>query len=189
MKKIIFTVIVLFILSPYALAGDIPEAQLTKVGDKVSLSALLETTKENCSKTEIGVYGSSQTYEIDKELFYKTAEKITLTDIENTLITNPSGSIIIRCYENGDIHEVTVWENCTVAGSRVSSTSAPTGDYIIKAKDFEKLASFLPDEAKPKLSPLKSLYARVICQPTAVYVISVLLLIIIGIGYKIKKKH
>lgn len=39
-------------------------------------------------------------------------------------------------------------------------SSAPTGDYIMKAEDFNKLLSLLPQEAQQKLPPVKSLHAN-----------------------------
>lgn len=135
-------------------------AKFTKVGDEITLSSLTETNNEKCYKVEIGILGNSKVYEIDKNKFYKISDAIKLVDIDNVLVTNPENGLVVRCYEGKDLHEITLWDNCKVAGSRVSMNSAPIGDYIIKAEDFDKLISLLPEDAHPKLPPIKNLYAN-----------------------------
>ena len=173
-------------------------ATLTEVGDEITLAALTETNADSSYKVEIGLFGKQESYEIDKREFFRIADRIRLIDVENTLVMNPAGGLVIHCYEDGDIHEITIWDNCKVAGSRVASSSAPTGDYVMKAEDYKKLSSLLPDDAKPKLPPLKSIYANFtywfIYNSTTAYLIgAIVLVVIIGaigfiIGYKIKKK-
>ena len=173
-------------------------ATLTEVGDEITLAALTETNADSSYKVEIGLFGKQERYEIDKREFFRIADRIRLIDVENTLVMNPTDGLVIHCYEDGDIHEITIWDNCKVAGSRVASSSAPTGDYIMKAEDYKKLSTLLPEDAKPKLPPLKSLYANFIYwfiyNSTTAYIIgAIVLVVIIGaigfiIGYKIKKK-
>lgn len=205
MKKIIlFFVLINLLLSINftVFAGDVPEgllsnATLTEIGDEITLSALTETNADLSFKVEIGLFGRQEKYEIDKREFFKIADEIRLVDVENTLIVNPDGGLVIHCYEDNDINEITIWDNCKVAGSRVASDSAPTGDYIMKAQDYNKLISLLPEEVKQELAPLKSLYAKFvywfIFNSTAAYISgAIILVLIIGaigfiIRYKIKK--
>lgn len=158
-------------------------SRLTEVGDEITLAALTETDDENCYKVEMGLFGKSEVYEIDKSKFYKLAEDIRLVDVENILAMDTDDALIIKCYEGATPFEITIWDNCTVAGSRVAMYSAPTGDYIIKAEDFNKLLSMLPEEAQPKLPPLKNLYANFlywyVYNSTKVYVIGAVLLVAI----------
>ena len=173
-------------------------ATLTEVGDEITLAALTETNADSSYKVEIGLFGKQESYEIDKREFFRIADRIRLIDVENTLVMNPADGLVIHCYEDGDINEITIWDNCKVAGSRVASNSAPTGDYIMMAEDYKKLSTLLPEDAKPKLPPLKSLYANFIYwfiyNSTTAYIIgAIVLVVIIGaigfiIGYKIKKK-
>ena len=173
-------------------------ATLTEVGDEITLAALTETNADSSYKVEIGLFGKQESYEIDKREFFRIADRIRLIDVENTLVMNSADGLVIHCYEDGDIHEITIWDNCKVAGSRVASSSAPTGDYIIKAEDYKKLSGLLPEDAKPKLPPLKSLYANFvywfIYNSTTAYIIGAIVLVVIIsaigfiIGYKIKKK-
>ena len=173
-------------------------ATLTEVGDEITLAALTETNADSSYKVEIGLFGKQESYEIDKREFFRIADRIRLIDVENTLVMNPADGLVIHCYEDDDIHEITIWDNCKVAGSRVASNSAPTGDYIMMAEDYKKLSTLLPEDAKPKLPPLKSLYANFIYwfiyNSTTAYIIgAIVLVVIIGaigfiIGYKIKKK-
>ena len=173
-------------------------ATLTEVGDEITLAALTETNADSSYKVEIGLFGKQESYEIDKREFFRIADRIRLIDVENTLVMNPADGLVIHCYEDDDIHEITIWDNCKVAGSRVASNSAPTGDYIMMAEDYKKLSTLLPEDAKPKLPPLKSLYANFIYwfiyNSTTAYIIgAIVIVVIIGaigfiIGYKIKKK-
>ena len=173
-------------------------SQLTEVGDEITLSALTETDNEDCYKVEMSLFGKSEVYEIDKDKFYKLAEEIRLVDVENILSMDTDDALVIRCYEDATPHTITIWANCTVAGSRVAMYSAPTGDYIIKAEDFNKLLSMLPEEAQPKLPPLKSLYANFvywfIYNSTTAYVIGAIAIIVLvsivvfTIRYKRKRK-
>ena len=170
-------------------------ATLTEVGDEITLAALTETNADSSYKVEIGLFGKQESYEIDKREFFRIADRIRLIDVENTLVMNPADGLVIHCYEDDDIHEITIWDNCKVAGSRVASNSAPTGDYIMMAEDYKKLSTLLPEDAKPKLPPLKSLYANFIYwfiyNSTTAYIIgAIVLVVIIGaigfiIGYKI----
>lgn len=157
-------------------------AKLTEVGDEITLADLTEITSERCDKVEIGIFGKEEIYEIDKKEFYSLADRIKLVDVENVLVSDPDG-IVFRCYGAGDPHEVTIWENCTVEGRRTSMYSAPTGDYVIRAEDYEKLTTLLPKEAQPKMPPLKSLYANFaywfIYNSKAAYAGGVLILIIL----------
>lgn len=173
-------------------------ATLTEVGDEITLSALTETDGDACYKAEIALLGKQQSYEIDKRELYKIADRIRLIDVENTLVMDPDVGMVIRCYEGDDVHEVTIWDSCKVAGSRMAMYSAPTGDYIIKAEDFNKLLSLLPEDTQPKLPPLKNLYANFIYwfiyNSTTAYTIgAIILAVLLGvvgfiIGHKIKKK-
>ena len=173
-------------------------ATLTEVGDEITLAALTETNADSSYKVEIGLFGKQESFEIDKREFFRIADRIRLIDVENTLVMNPADGLVIHCYEDDDIHEITIWDNCKVAGSRVASNSAPTGDYIMMAEDYKKLSTLLPEDAKPKLPPLKSLYANFIYwfiyNSTTAYIIgAIVIVVIIGaigfiIGYKIKKK-
>lgn len=135
-------------------------AKHTEVGDEITLTAITATNNEKCDKVEFGLIGKNKRYEIDKREFYKLADDIRLIDIENVLVMDPEGGLVIKCFEGADLHEVTIFDNCKVPGSRVMMYSAPIGDYIIKAEDFNKLLSLLPEDAQPKLPPLKNLYAN-----------------------------
>lgn len=135
-------------------------AKLTEVGDEITLAAITETNNEKCDKVEFSLFGKNKRYEIDKREFYRLADDIRLIDIENVLVMDPEGGLVIRCFEGANLHEVTIYDNCKVAGSRVMMYSAPTGDYIIKAEDLNKLLSLLPEDAQTKLPPLKNLYAN-----------------------------
>lgn len=156
-------------------------ARHTAVGDEITLAALTETNYENCRKVEMSLFNKSEVYEIDKIKFYTLAEDIKLVDIENVLTMDTDDGLVIRCYDRDESKEITIWDNCTVAGSRVSMYSAPTGDYIIKAENFNELVSLLPEEAQPKLPPLKSLYANFIYwfiyNATTAYIIGTIILI------------
>lgn len=173
-------------------------ATLTEVGDEITLAALTETNADSSYKVEIGLFGKQESYEIDKREFFRIADRIRLIDVENTLVMNPADGLVIHCYEDGDIHEITIWDNCKVAGSRVASSSAPTGDYTIKASDYKELVSLFPEEAKAKLPPLNSPSANLLYwvfnNPTEAKVAAALIVVLlvggIGflVGYKIKKK-
>jgi len=169
-------------------------ATLTEVGEEITLEALTEILKEDCSKVEISLFGGQQSYEIDVQDFYRMASKIRCVDVENTLVADQDDGIVIRCYEVSKFKEIVIWDNCKVAGSRVAMNSAPTGDYIIKAEDYQKLASLLPEEAQPNLPPLKSLYANFIYwfiyNSTTAYIIGTILLVVITgiIIYAVGKK-
>ena len=71
--------------------------------------------------------------------------------------------------------------------------SAPTGDYVIRAEDFNKLLDLLPEEARPELPPLKSLYANIvywaIYNPTAAYTMGVVILTVLLITAVFIIKH
>lgn len=174
-------------------------ATLTEVGDEITLAALTETDRAACYKTELALFGKQQSYEIDKREFYRIAAEIRLMDVENTLVMDADGGLVIRCYEEDAVHEITIWDNCKVAGGCVAANSAPTCDYIINAEDYQKLISLLPVEAQPKLPPLKNLYANFIYwfmyNSTTAYMIgAIVLVVLIGVigfvmGYKIKKKR
>ena len=167
-------------------------SRLTEVGDETTLAALTETDNGNCYKVEMSLFGQSEVYEIDKSKFYRLAENIRLVDVENVLAMDTDNALIISCYEDVEPCVITIWDNCTVAGSRVAMYSAPTGDYIIKAEDFNELLSLLPEEAQPKLPPLKSLYANFmywfIFNSTTAYVIgTVILVALVGVIVLIAK--
>ena len=91
-----------------------------------------------------------------------------------------------------------IWDDCKVADSRTEMFSAPSGDYIIKAADYEKLIELFPEEAKVKLPPLNSPSANLLYwvfnNPTEAKVGATLIVVLlvsgIGflVGYKIKKK-
>lgn len=168
---------------------------LTEVGDEIKLSTLTETDSENCCKVEIGLFGKNTKYEIDGNEFFTLADGIGLVDIENILVMDTEGGLVIRCYDDSDVHEVTVWDNCAVAGRRVSMHSAPTGDYIMKAEDFNKLLSLLPQEAQQKLPPVKSLYANFVYwftyNSTTAYAVGAIILValICIIVFAIRKRR
>lgn len=170
-------------------------ARLTKIGDEITLAALSEMNSERCSKVEIGIFGKSTVYEIDKNMFYKLADRIRLVDVENILVTEPVGGLVIRCYNGAEPEEITIWDNCSVAGGRVAMYSAPTGDYIIKAEDYKELLSLLPDDVQPKLPPIKNLYANFlywfIFNSTTAYIVGALILaVLVGIVFlKIKSRR
>lgn len=173
-------------------------ADLTVVGETVSLTSVLNFNEFECDKVEFSLFGKQDKYEIDKDKFLKLADEIILTDVENTLVLDTDDALIIRTYGK-DVCELTIWDNCMVAGSRVSAYSAPTGDYIIKAEDYRKLNSLLPEEAQVKLPPLKNFYANLvywyIYNSTTAYVIAALIgVVLIGtlgfwIGFKVRKKR
>ncbi len=168
-------------------------AKLTEVGEAITLATLTEMKVEDCTKVEMGLFGSTEIYEISKDKFYKLAEEIKLVDVENVLVTNADDGMVIRCHDGVNTHEVIIWDNCTVAGSRVAMYSAPTGDYRIKAEGYAKLLSQLPEEAQLKLPPLKSLYANFaywfIYNAREAYIIGGLVLaVLIGMVWVITKK-
>ncbi len=172
-------------------------AALTEEGEEISLAALFELDREKCDKIEFSLFNRQQNYEIDKEKFFNLADEIYLKDVKNTLASSDD-SFVINAYEGERTYSVYMWDNCKVASSRTEMFSAPQGDYIIKAADYEKLIKLFPEEAQPKLPKLKSTYANlvywVIDNPTLAYTIGELILIVlvgaIGfvIGYKIRKK-
>lgn len=172
-------------------------ARHTKVGDEITLAQLTETDNENCYKVEMGLFGKSEKYEIDKSKFYSLAESVKLIDVEDVFVMDTDNALVIRCYDGTDPHELTVWDNCTASGSRVAMFSAPRGDYVIKAEDFNKLISLLPKDAAPKLPPMKNLYANFlywfIFNSTTAYIIGALVFAILLSGIVIiirrKKKH
>ncbi|MBQ7033949.1 MAG: hypothetical protein IJN25_09885 [Clostridia bacterium] len=172
-------------------------ARYTEVGDAIPLAALTETNTENCSKVEMSLFGKSEVYEIDKSKFYELAEDIRLVDIENVLVMDVDDSLVIRCYDGAEPHLITIWDNCTASGSRAATNSAPTGDYIIKAEDYNALLSLLPEEAQPKLPPLRNLYANFmywfIFNSTTAYIIAaVIFAVLIGTAIYflyLRKKH
>ena len=173
-------------------------AALTIEGEEISLTGLFEIIDiDKCDKIEFALFNRQAKYEIDKEKFFKLADEICLKDVKNTLASSDN-SFVINAYEGEKIYSVYMWDNCKVANSRTEMFSAPQGDYIIKAADYEKLIELFPEEAQPNLPKLKSTYANfaywVIDNPTLAYTIGALILIIlvgaIGfvIGYKIRKK-
>lgn len=170
-------------------------AKLTEVGDEITLTAITETNNEKCDKVEFGVFGKNKRYEIDKSEFYRLADDIRLIDVENVLVMEPEGGLVIRCSEGTDIREVIVYDNCKVAGSRVMMYSAPTGDYIIKAEDFNKLLSLLPEDAQTKLPPLKNLHANLmywfIFNSRTAYIIGMAALVVLlgAVAFIIKNKR
>ena len=161
------------------------------------MAELTETDNENCYKVEIGLFGKAEVYETDKSKFYKLAEDVRLVDVEDVFVMDTDGGLVIRCYDGADPHEITIWDNCTASGSRVAMFSAPRGDYVIKAEDFNKLISLLPEDATQKLPPIKNLYANFlywfIFNSTTAYIIgaSVLVVLVGGIiiGVRRKKKN
>ena len=173
-------------------------AALTEEGEEISLAGLFEIIDiDKCDKIEFALFNRQAKYEIDKEKFFKLADEIYLKDVKNTLASSDN-SFVINVYEGEKTYSVYMWDNCKVANSRTEMFSAPQGDYIIKAADYEKLIELFPEEAQPNLPKLKSTYANfaywVIDNPTLAYTIGALILIIlvgaIGfvIGYKIRKK-
>ncbi len=172
-------------------------AALTEEGAEISLTALFEIDRDKCDKIEFALFNRQQNYEIDKEKFFTIADKIILKDVKNTLASSDDSFVINAC-EGEKTYSVYMWDNCKVANSRTEMFSAPQGDYIIKAADYEKLIELFPEEAQPNLPKLKSTYANfaywIIDNPTTAYTIGALILIIfvgvIGfvIGYKIRKK-
>jgi len=176
---------------------DKSNAALTIEGEEISLTTLLEVDKDKCDKIEFSPNGTQGGYVIDKEKFFKLADEIYLKDIKNTLATNDDG-FVITAYEGDKTYSVFMWDKCKVEGSRTAMYSALTGDYIIKAADYEKLIELFPEEAQPNHPKLKSTYANfaywVIDNPTLTYTIGAFILIIlvgaIGfvIGYKIREK-
>ena len=173
-------------------------ATFTEEGDEISLTALLGVEKSKCDKVKIRLNGTSDDFEIDKGKFYELADNIYLTDIKNVLAQASSGSFDIVAYKGNKIYTVYMWDKCLVSGSRTEMHSAPTGDYTIKASDYEKLVSLFPEEAKAKLPPLSSPSANLLYwvfnNPTEAKVVATLIVVLllggIGflIGYKIKKK-
>lgn len=177
---------------------DKSNAALTIEGEEISLAGLFEIIDiDKCDKIEFALFNRQAKYEIDKEKFFKLADEIYLKDVKNTLASSDN-SFVINAYEGEKTYSVYMWDNCKVANSRTEMFSAPQGDYIIKAADYEKLIELFPEEAQPNLPKLKSTYANfaywVIDNPTLAYTIGTLILIIlvgaIGflIGYKIRKK-
>ena len=168
-------------------------AGLTEVGDEITLSVLTELNNEDCTKIEVGLFNRTERYEIDTSEFYKLADDIWLKDVDNVLAMDTDGGFVIRCYNGDSVNNVTIWDNCTVAGSRVAMNSAPTGDYVIRAEDFNKLLDLLPEEARPELPPLKSLYANIvywaIYNPTAAYTMGVVILTVLLITAVFIIKH
>ncbi len=172
-------------------------AALTEEGEEISLTVLLGVDRDKCDKIEFTFFGRQQNYEIDKEKFFTMADKIILKDVKNTLASSDD-SFVITAYEGEKIYSVYMWDKCRVESSRTAMYSAPQGDYIIKAADYEKLIELFPEEAQPDLPKLKSTYANfiywVIDNPTLAYTIGALILIVpagaIGfvIGYKIRRK-
>ena len=173
-------------------------AALTIEGEEISLTGLFEIIDiDKCDKIEFALFNRQAKYEIDKEKFFKLADEIYLKDVKNTLASSDN-SFVINAYEGEKIYSVYMWDNCKVANSRTEMFSAPQGDYIIKAADYEKLIELFPEEAQPNLPKLKSTYANfaywVIDNPTLAYTIGALILIILVgaisfvIGYKIRKK-
>lgn len=179
MKKtisLIGIIVILLSMTMTTFAGSIPEdllhsgeaqiffAEVIEAyqsnGDEITLATLLETEIENCSEVEFLVNSHFGGFEVDKTKFYDIANEIRLIDVENILVMDADAGLHIRCYEGNEVHEITIWDNCTIAGSRVAMHSAPTGDYIIKAEDFNELLTLLPEEAQPTLPPHKSLYAN-----------------------------
>lgn len=120
------------------------------------------------------------------------------TDIKNVLAQASSGSFDIVAYKGDETYSVYMWDKCLVGGKRTAMYSAPTGDYTIKAADYEKLVSLFPEEAKAKLPPLNSTSANLLYwvfnNPTEAKVVAALIIVLllggIGflVGYKIKKK-
>ena len=177
---------------------DKSNATLTIEGEEISLTGLFEIIDiDKCDKIEFTLFNRQAKYEIDKEKFFKLADEIYLKDVKNTLASSDN-SFVINAYEGEKTYSVYMWDNCKVSNSRTEMFSAPQGDYIIKAADYEKLIELFPEEAQPNLPKLKSTYANfaywVIDNPTLAYTIGALILIIlvgaIGfvIGYKIRKK-
>ena len=174
-------------------------ARFTEVGDEIALSTLVETKADDCTKVSFHINNKVGGYEIDKDEFYKIADQIRLTDIENKLVFDTDDALWIRVYEGEDVYELTLWDNCMVSGRRTEVNSAPTGDYIIKAEDYQKVISLLPEEAQPMLPPLKNLYANFVYwfMYNSTMALAIFLLIVIAliggvgflIGYKIRKKR
>lgn len=170
---------------------------LTEEGEEISLTALFEIDKDKCDKIEFALFNRQQKYEIDKEKFFKLADEIYLKDVKNTLASSED-SFVIYAYEGEKIYTVYMWDNCKVENSRTGMFSAPQGDFVIKASDYEKLTALFPKEAQPDLPKLKSGYVNfvywVIDNPQIIYITGILIIIVlIGIigfitGYKIIKK-
>ena len=173
-------------------------ATLTEEGDEISLTALLGAKKEKCDQIKIHLNGVTEGFEIDKEKFFELAEDIYLTDIKNEL-AQTRDSFHIIAYEGEKTYTVNMWDRCLVGGSRVAMYSAPTGDYTIKASDYEKLVSLFPEDAKVKLPPLNNPPANflywVINNPLEAMVIGIIIFvvcvgaIVLLVGYMIGRKR
>ena len=172
-------------------------ATLTEEGDEISLTALLGVKKDKCDKVEIHLNEVTEGFEIDKEKFFELADNIYLTDIKNEL-AQTSDSFHIIAYDGEKTYSVNMWDRCLVEGARTGMYSAPTGDYTIKASDYEKLVSLFPEDAKVKLPPLNNPPANVLYwvmdNPTETLVIGILIVVLLVggvgflVGYRIKKK-
>ncbi len=172
-------------------------AAFTEEGDEISLTALLGVKKDKCDNVKIVLNGATEEFEIDKEKFFEMADNIYLTDIKN-VITQASSSFHIIAYEGEKAYTVNMWDKCLVSGSRVAMYSAPTGDYTIKASDYEKIVSLFPEETKEKLPPLNDPSANLLYwvfnNPTEAKVVATLIIVLLVggvgffVGYKIKKK-
>lgn len=165
--------------------------------DAVSLSALFGMNKINCDKIEFSLFGRRENYEIDKEKFWNLADEIRLKRINNILVSSEN-SFIISAFSGEEVHTVTMWDKCRVGSEKTRMYSAPTGDYIMKASDYEKLVGLFPMEAKPNLPKIKGIYANFVYwamdHPTWMYLIcAVMIIVFIGtvgfvVGYNIRKK-
>ncbi|MBP3361323.1 MAG: hypothetical protein J6N52_10745 [Clostridia bacterium] len=163
---------------------------LTAEGEDITLTELIGVNKD--AAEEINIYYNGNVFTADTDEFYKAADSIILTDIEDVplgkqnvdTVTMPSGMYITV---NGFEGYAFITDDCKADKYAMHLSRMPNGKYTIKAADLEKLKKFtLSEEEKTDLPFLEAPIAGKIIYGAA----AVLAVFIIGfvIGFMTKKK-
>lgn len=133
--------------------------QLEVIGNKITLLEFLNLDKEKIKRiddVDFAFDSFNEIIEVDKDDFIKVAKKITITDVENTQMTEsgfPKGGIYITVsFENDDSLSVLtpvyayISNACQVDKYSLFMSRLPITDYIINADDFMKLINLTYDE-------------------------------------------